>query len=76
MGRDCILRAGATFSLGRGPAFEPDPDESIAAQVARRGADPHEVLYDTMSELAGEDGEQPGFLHVFLRRGPRPARAG
>ncbi|MDJ0852748.1 MAG: amidohydrolase family protein [Myxococcota bacterium] len=55
-----------TFALEGGPAFEPDPEESIAAQVARRGADAHEVLYDTMCELADDAGGQSGFLHVFF----------
>ncbi len=56
-----------TFALDGAPAFEPDPDESVAARIARSGADAHEVLYDTMCELAGDDaGDQPGFLHVFF----------
>ena len=42
----------ATFALDAGPAFEPDPDDSMAARIERAGADVHEVLYDTMCELA------------------------
>ena len=57
----------ATFALDTGPAFEPDPDDSMAARIERSGRDGHEVLYDTMCDLAQAAGEgKPGFLHVFF----------
>jgi N-acyl-D-aspartate/D-glutamate deacylase len=57
----------ATFPLDAGPVFEPDPETSIAARVARSGADPHAVLYDAMCELAEAAGSGgAGFLHVFF----------
>ena len=49
------------------PAFEPDPEDSMAERVARSGGDADELLYDTMCELAEAAGEgKPGFLHVFF----------
>ncbi len=57
----------ATFALDAGPVFEPDPETSIAARVARTGADAHAVLYDTMCDLAEAAGPGgTGFLHVFF----------
>jgi N-acyl-D-aspartate/D-glutamate deacylase len=57
----------ATFALDGGPVFEPDPDESMAARIARAGQDTFEALYDTMCELAESAREgQPGFMHVFF----------
>ena len=57
----------ATYALDRGPVFEPDPEDSIAARVARDGADAHTVLYDSMCELAQAAGDGgSGFLHVFF----------
>ena len=57
----------ATFPLDAGPVFEPDPDASIAARVARSGRDAHAELYDAMCELAEAAGPgRSGFLHVFF----------
>ena len=57
----------ATFALDTGPAFEPDPEDSMAQRIARSGQEPDELLYDTMCELAEAAGEgKPGFLHVFF----------
>jgi N-acyl-D-amino-acid deacylase len=41
------------FPLGDPPDYEPAPEASIAAEAARTGRDPHEVLYDRMLELDG-----------------------
>ena len=41
------------FPLGDPPNYEPAPEASIAAEAARTGRDPHEVLYDRMLELDG-----------------------
>jgi N-acyl-D-amino-acid deacylase len=41
------------FPLGDPPNYEPGPEASIAAEAARTGRDPHEVLYDRMLELDG-----------------------
>ncbi len=54
-----------TFALDRGPVFEPDPDDSIAARANREGRDADEVVYDDMCDLV-VDAENPGFLHVFF----------
>ncbi len=35
-----------TFPLGDEPDYEPPPERSIAAEAARRGIDPAELLYD------------------------------
>ncbi len=57
----------ATFPLDAGPVFEPDPETSIAARVARSGEDPHAALYDAMCDLAEAAGPGgTGFLHVFF----------
>jgi N-acyl-D-aspartate/D-glutamate deacylase len=56
-----------TFPLDRGPVFEPDPEESIAARAKREGIDPQTLIYDSMCELASDSEQgQPGFLHVFF----------
>ena len=41
------------FPLGDPPNYEPAPEASIAAEAARTGRDPYEVLYDRMLELDG-----------------------
>jgi N-acyl-D-amino-acid deacylase len=41
------------FPLGDPPNYEPGPEASIAAEAARTGRDPREVLYDRMLELDG-----------------------
>ena len=41
------------FPLGDPPDYEPAPETSIAAEAARTGRDPYEVLYDHMLELDG-----------------------
>ena len=41
------------FPLGDPPNYEPAPEASIAAEAARTGRDPFEVLYDHMLELDG-----------------------
>ena len=56
-----------TFALEQGPAFEPEPEDSIAARARRRGVDPIELLFDSMCELGGDlEAGRPGFLHVFF----------
>lgn len=42
------------FRLGEPPNYEPDPSESAAAEAARRGVSPHEVLLDWLSEDEGQ----------------------
>src|SRR4030095_8537923 len=41
------------FPLGDPPNYEPAPEASIAAEAARTGRDPYELLYDHMLELDG-----------------------
>src|SRR4029453_5009806 len=41
------------FPLGDPPNYEPAPEASIAAEAARTGRDPFEVLYDHMLEFDG-----------------------
>ncbi len=56
-----------TFPLDRGPVFEPDPEESIAARARREGRDPEALVYELMCDLARDlEAGRPGFLHVFF----------
>src|SRR5438045_3597626 len=41
------------FKLGDPPDYEPDPSTSIAAQAARLGRDPKEMVYDLLLENDG-----------------------
>src|SRR4029450_5759235 len=43
------------FPTGEPPAYEPDPERSIAARAAREHRDPEAVLYDVM---LGHDGRE------------------
>ena len=54
-----------TFSLDRGPVYEPDPDESLAARAARDGRSAEALAYDLMCGEETEGGGL-GFLHVWF----------
>ncbi|MCH2171470.1 amidohydrolase family protein [Myxococcota bacterium] len=54
-----------TFPLDGGPAFEPEPMDSVAGRAEREARPADEVVYDLMCDLA-EDVSNPGFLHVFF----------
>lgn len=46
--------------------FEPDPSQSLAARLAESNDSAEAVLYDAMCEVAGGNGQPPGFLHVYM----------
>ncbi len=46
LGSRAIHRSNYIFQLGDPPNYEPHPSSSAAAEAARRGVDPLEVLYD------------------------------
>ncbi len=46
--------------------FEPDPSHSLAARLANSNDSAEGVLYDAMCEVAGGNGQPPGFLHVYM----------
>lgn len=46
--------------------FEPDPSHSLAARLADSNDSAEGVLYDAMCEVAGGNGQPPGFLHVYM----------
>jgi N-acyl-D-aspartate/D-glutamate deacylase len=48
-----FLDPSKAYPLGDPPNYEPAPEASIAAEAARTGRDPFEVLYDRMLELDG-----------------------
>ena len=48
-------RVDNLFPLGEIPDYEPSPEASVAADAARRGADPHEALYDALLSRDGTE---------------------
>ena len=53
-GAGFVRKWNLMYPLGAHPNYEPSPDDTVAAQAARRGVTPEEFVYDVMLDQEGE----------------------